>query len=218
MPKTKQKTENPQTARIRQRLEEVKRLAAKSAAEKEIEINVTEGVEAAPVKAAAASVKTEEFTLDGASKFIWLLDGQRLVGQYRLGDSTIVINDPVSGYTSSMPTTLPLAVSVQGVGKLVELEKADVSMPRSFKLRSGELIASMAVPISLPRVVWRTTQRSIVWSIIQYQPIKSTWRVVRLRSAPRQAIYEAQQIMRALLGDVVYNKLKEAVELLSTPL
>jgi len=222
MPKTKQKTENPQTARIRQRLEEVKRLAA--AAEKEINVPLTESVEAEPVKTAApvkaANVETvaEQFTLDGANKFIWLLDGQRLAGWYRINDTTIVVADPVVGYTSSVPTTLALAMSVQGIGKLVELEKADVSIPRSFKLRSGELIVSMATSISLPRIVWRTTnRRTVVWAIVQYRPLKNEWRIMRLRSAPMQTIYEAQQILRVILGGA-YDRLREAIELLATPI
>jgi hypothetical protein len=218
---------NPKTEKIKQRLEQIK--AAAKSAEKEIEIaSVPSDVEAEPVKStvkAAAPVKAanvetvaEQFTLDGANKFIWLLDGQRLAGWYRINDTTIVVADPVVGYTSSVPTTLALAMSVQGIGKLVELEKADVSIPRSFKLRSGELIVSMATSISLPRIVWRTTnRRTVVWAIVQYRPLKNEWRIMRLRSAPMQTIYEAQQILRVILGGA-YDRLREAIELLATPI
>ena len=222
MPKTKQKTENPQTARIRQRLEEVKRLAA--AAEKEINVPLTESVEAEPVKTAApvkaANVETvaEQFTLDGANKFTWLLDGEKLTGYVRINDVTATVSDPVVGYTYSMPLTLPFVMNVRGIGRLVSVD-GDLlpRVPSKLKLRSGEFVASMAVPVSFPRVVWRTARRSIVWSIIQYQPVKLAWRVVKLGSTPMQTIYELQEIMRAWLGST-YDRLREAIELLATPL
>ena len=209
MPKTK----NPKTERIRQRLEEIKAAAKPAAVEEEVELTASDIQ--VPL---TESDNKEEFTLDGASKFTMQVDGQRLVGQYRLGDSTIVINDPVGGYISSVPTTLALAINVTGVGKLVELEKPDISIPRSFKLRSGELFVSMAVPISLPRVAWREVNKKIVWSIIQYQPLKNEWRITRLKSTPRQSIYEASEILRGIMGDTVFSRLKEAIELLAEPL
>ena len=220
-------TKNPKTERIKQRLEEIKSIkaAAKPAvAEHEIEpqdvdVPLTESDVKAEVGKVAVkdTEKEEEFVLDGA-KFVWMVDGEKLNGRYRINDATITINDPVSGYTSSMPITLPLAVNTSGIGRLVDLEKSNITIPPKLKLRNGELTVSMAVPITLPRIVWRTTQRSVVWAIIQYMPTKNEWRVVRLRSAPRQAIYEAQQIMRHILGDAVYTKLKEVVELIVTPL
>jgi len=228
------KTKNSQkTERIRQRLEQLKatRPAAPAVEEEEEvtleEVPLTES-DAATVKAATtAPVKTakptdgdkEEFTLDGAARFVWLLDGEHITGHVRFNDSTVTISDPVIGYTYSMPTTLPLAVHTRGIGRLMSVDSdALPKMPNRFKLRNGEFAASMAVPISLPRVAWREVNKKIVWSIIQYQPLKGEWRVSRLKSTPTQTVYESQEILRALLGDVVYSKLREAVGLLSTPL
>jgi len=219
MPKPK----NPKTERIRQRLEQIK--AAAKSAEEEIEINVpltesdvTEPVKTAPVKAAAALTADKEFALDGAARFVWLLDGENLTGQYRINDATATVADPVVGYTYSMPLTLAFVTNVRGIGRLVSVDSGALpKMPNRLKLRSGEFVASMAVPISLPRVAWRVGKR-IVWSIVQFQPTKSEWRISRIRSVPTQTVYELQQIMRAWLGDVVYNKVKEAIELLATPL
>jgi len=225
------KTKNPKTERIKQRLEQLK--AAKPAAAEEepltsdiqevplTESDVTES--ANPVKAATASVKAgvgnkEEFTLDGASKFTWLLDGEHLTGYVRFNDNTITISDPIIGYTYSLPTSLPLVIHTRGIGRLVSVDSAALPKPpASVKLRNGVFTASMAVPISLPRVAWREVNKKIVWAIVQYAPTKAEWRILRLRSTPVQTVYEAQQILRALLGNA-YDKLKEAVELLAEPL
>jgi hypothetical protein len=227
-PKTK--TEN-RTERIKQRLEQLKAAARPAAEEMEIEmadvhVPLTESDVKAEVGKATVAVKAEvddtekeEFALDGAAKFVWMIDGERLEGQYRLNDVTLSIYDPVTGYTASVPTSLPFAITaVQGIGRLMSVEKAALPKMGVFKLRRGELNVSMATQLALPRVAWRVNNRSIVWAIIQYQPSKSEWRVTRLRSTPKQTVYEAQQIMRHLLGDDGYRKVKEAVELLVTPL
>jgi hypothetical protein len=215
-----QNQKSQKTERIKQRLEQLKAAARPAAEPEEIEIadNVplTES-DAAPVKSAAAKDVNEEFTLDGAAKFVISVDGERLVGQYRINDATITISDPVTGYTSSVPIVLAF-VRMPGIGRLVDVEKSNINIPRSFKLRNGELVVSMAFPLPLSRVVWRVASRSVVWAVVQYQPTKSEWRITRLRSTPKQTIYEAGEIMRNLLGDSIYTKLKEAVELLSTPL
>jgi len=217
---------NPKTERIRQRLEQLK--AARPAAEEEPladiqEVPLTESdIKPSDIRP-AASVKAgvgnkKEFTLDGASKFTMLVDGERLVGQYRINDTSVTINDPVIGYTVSMPLTLPLAVQVQGIGKLVELEKVMLKIPSRFKLRSGEFVASMGIPLSLPRIVWRMANRTIVWAVVQYRPLKNEWRITRLKSTPRQSVYEAQRILRGIMGDTVFSRLKEAIELLAESL
>jgi hypothetical protein len=216
---------NQKTEKIRQRLEQLKKMARPAAEAEEIEmadVPLTESdVTPAAAKPAAAKAEvgdTEEFVLDKAAKFVWIVDGKQLEGQYRLNDATITINDPVTGYTASVPISLPLAITVQGIGRLVDLNVAIPKIPNSLKLRNGTVSVSMAVPLSLPRVAWRVANRSIVWAIIQYMPTKNEWRILRLKSTPRQTVYEAQQIMQALLGESTYNKLKEAVELLATPL
>jgi len=221
MPKNKNQNK---TERIKQRLEQLK--AARPAAEppeSEIEVPLTESdIETAPVKAVkSADVKhadAEGFKLDGGVKFGWLLDGERLEGYVRLNDSTLVIADPVIGYTYSLPTTLAFIDGIRGMGRLADLEKQDIKMPSAFKLRSGEFTASMAFPWNLPRIAWRTTNRKVVWAIVQFRPTKAEWRILRLRSAPIQTIYEAREIMRTIMGDSAYDRLREAVGLLSTPL
>jgi hypothetical protein len=225
----KNKNQNPKTENIRKRLEQLKAAAKPAEPEEEIEVPLTESdIETAPVKetvksAVKAPVKadvgdTEEFKLDGAAKFSWLLDGERLEGYVRLNDSTLVIADPVIGYTYSLPITLTFIDGIRGMGRLADLEKQAIKMPSKFKLRSGEFTASMAFPWNLPRTVWRMTNRKVVWAIVQYQPLKGEWRIMRLRSAPIQTIYEAREIMRAIMGDTAYDKLREAIGLLSTPL
>jgi len=222
MPKTK----NPKTERIRQRLEEIKAAAKPAAVEEEVELTASD-IQEVPLTESdikpAASVKAgvgnkEEFTLDGASKFTWLLDGEHLTGYVRFNDNTITISDPIIGYTYSLPTSLPLVIHTRGIGRLVSVDGAALPKPpASVKLRNGVFTASMAVPISLPRVAWREVNKKIVWAIVQYAPTKAEWRILRLRSTPVQTVYEAQQILRALLGNA-YDKLKEAVELLAEPL
>jgi len=197
------------TERIKQRLEQLKATARPT----EHEMPDVDAPESN-----AAPVKSSEFKLDNAVKFTWMVDSEKLEGQYRLNDATITISDPITGYTASMPISLALAIQVTGIGRLVHADSQPIQIPGKFKLRNGEFVASMAIPISLPRVVWRIAQRSIVWAVVQFQPTKNEWRILRLRSTPRQTVYEAQQIMRMLLGDSVYTKLKEAVELLAEPL
>jgi len=223
MPKNK----NQKTERIKQRLEQLK--AAKPAATEppeEVEaedIPLTES-DVKPttvkptVKADVKHADAETFKLDGGAKFGWLLDGERLEGYVRLNDSTLVIADPVIGYTYSIPTTLAFIDGIRGMGRLADLEKQDIKMPSTFKLRSGEFTASMAFPWNLPRIAWRTTNRKVVWAIVQFRPTKAEWRILRLRSAPIQTIYEAREIMRTIMGDSAYDRLREAVGLLSTPL
>jgi hypothetical protein len=230
MPTKQNKTKNSQTERIRQRLEELKKsAAARPAAEPEEEVPLEEvpltESDAAEVKAvktaksAEVGDKEEEFVLDGAAKFEWLLDGERLTGYVRFNDATITVSDPVLGYTYSLPTTLPLAVNLRGIGRLMSVDSGALpKMPSAIKLRNGEFTANMGIPLSLPRVAWRAVNKKIVWSIIQFQPMKNEWRVSRIKSVPTQTVYEAGEIMRALLGDVVYSKLREAIGLLSTPL
>jgi hypothetical protein len=235
----KNKTQKTQTEKIRQRLEEIKRMSAKSATtEPEVEVEdipLTESdvKETAPVKAPVketavkstvkADVKhadaEEKFVLDGASKFTWLLDGEHLTGYVRFNDATITVSDPVIGYTYSMPVTLPLAINLRGIGRLVSVDSdALPKMQSVFKLRSGEFVASMGIPISLPRIAWREVNKKLVWALVQFQPMKNEWRVSRIKSVPTQTAYEAGEIMRMMLGDVVYSKLREAIGLLSTPL
>jgi hypothetical protein len=212
------KTKNSEkTEKIQRRLEELKKAARPAATESDIS-TASINADKPEVKPEVGDTE-EEFVLDGAAKFTWMVDGTRMEGQYRINDTTLVIADPVVGYTVSMPISLPLAIAVQGgIGKLVDLERVMPKIPAKLKLRRGEFIASMAFPWNLPRIAWRVANRSVVWAIIQYMPMKNEWRVLRLRSTPRQTVYEAQQIMRHILGDNVYAKLKEAIELLASPL
>ncbi|MFP3252292.1 MAG: hypothetical protein RXO32_11275 [Thermoproteus sp.] len=222
-----QKTEK--TERIRKRLEEIKSasLAAARPAAEEIEmadVPLTESdVTPAAAKPAAAKAEvgdTEEFVLDSAAKFIWHLDGEHLTGQYRLNDNTMTISDPVVGYTASVPISLPLAVSgIKGIGRLINVESGVLpKISPVIKLKNGQFVANMAFPLSLPRIMWRMANRKIVWAVVQYVPTKSEWRVLRLRSTPLQTVYEAGEILRVVIGESAYTKLKEAVELLATPL
>jgi hypothetical protein len=219
-------TKNPKTEKIRRRFEQLK-AAARPAEPQDVDAPVDVPLTESDVKAEIGKAKAveaevgdaeKEYALDGAAKFVWMIDGKQLEGQYRLNDTTITVRDPITGYTASTPISLALAVQVTGIGRLVHADLQPIQIPGKFKLRSGEFVASMAISISLPRVVWRIAQRSIVWAVVQFQPMKSEWRILRLRSVPRQTVYEAQQILHNILGDNVYTKLRESIQLLAEPL